>query len=134
MKIYRISILLFVFVAGLVACNQKSDLKSLKTFGNKSENKNENENVGKKGDVVGQESGFSRISFLGDTREAMSLPNSLREVSGLSYDASANGLIAHDDELAILYHIDFDKREIKSKEKIGDIGDYEGVEDRKSVV
>jgi len=59
---------------------------------------------------------------------SMELPNSLVEISGLSFDASANVLIGHDDELGILYFIDFEGKRIDSKLKIGDIGDYEGVE------
>jgi len=59
---------------------------------------------------------------------SMELPSYLLEISGLSYDASANVLIGHDDELGILYFIDFDGKRIESKLRIGDIGDYEGVE------
>jgi len=60
--------------------------------------------------------------------QSMQLPNELIEISGLTYDASANVLIGHDDELGILYFIDFDGKRIDSKLKIGDIGDFEGVE------
>ena len=60
--------------------------------------------------------------------KSMILPQYLVEISGLTFDASANMLIGHDDELAILYFIDFEAGKIESKLKIGNIGDYEGVE------
>lgn len=129
MNFLTCKVLLLSFSICFIACEQKSDLKSLKNLRpkkNKAQVTNaiESENSAKLSDKFGS----SKISELPDTKEVMELPNNLEEISGLSFDASANGLIAHDDELAILYNINFEKREIVSKQKIGDIGDYEGVE------
>lgn len=120
-------VLLFTLCFCFVACQQKSDLKSLKNLKPKNKKEVVDKETVDKG-VKESSVSSSKISFLPKTSEAMSLDNSLREISGLTFDASANGLIAHDDELAILHHIDFDGREVLSKEKIGNIGDYEGVE------
>lgn len=60
--------------------------------------------------------------------KTMRLPKSLDEISGLTFDASANVLIGHNDELGVLYNIDFESNKIDSEIKISDLGDYEGVE------
>lgn len=127
MNFIKFFILLFGF--SFFACQQGSDLKSLKTLKSKSKKEASVDSKVNSSEVNTEASISSwKISYLGKPSEAMSLSNDLREISGLTFDASANSLIAHDDELAILHHIDFDSREILRKEKIGNIGDYEGVE------
>jgi len=77
---------------------------------------------------VNKDSPMVHITKMPSIDQSMKLPSYLMEISGLTYDASANVLIGHDDELGILYFIDFEGKRIDSKLKIGDIGDYEGVE------
>lgn len=67
-------------------------------------------------------------SIMSKAEKTMILETDLREISGLTFDASANELIAHNDELGVLYRINFEDDEVVAKEKIGNIGDYEGVE------
>jgi len=123
MNILKYVILLLGLSICFIACQESSDLKSLKNL--KPKNKEEKKTSKKE---VDDAPGSPKIFKLPETSEEMNLPSYLREVSGLSFDASANGLIAHDDEVAILYNIDFDKKEIVSKEKIGGSGDFEGIE------
>lgn len=81
-----------------------------------------------KNEIAQESVGIKKNYEMPPIDKSMQLPNSLVEISGLTFDASANVLIGHDDELAILHFIDFEGNKIASKLKIGDIGDYEGVE------
>ena len=130
MNYLRSIVIIFGISIGLVSCVEPgSDLKKLNNLKpRKSKSETSVKEKGSEDGLQSEISANSRISRLPKTQEAMSLPNSLREISGLSFDASANGLIAHDDELAILYRINFEEREIVSEERIGSIGDFEGVE------
>ncbi|MEM9921153.1 MAG: SdiA-regulated domain-containing protein [Bacteroidota bacterium] len=56
------------------------------------------------------------------------LPKELREISGLSYDATKNELIAINDERAFIYRLNLDDCRVEGKADFGKKGDYEGVE------
>ncbi|GAF04440.1 SdiA-regulated domain-containing protein [Saccharicrinis fermentans] len=58
----------------------------------------------------------------------LTLPLTLSEISGLSYNPSNNTLLAVNDEQGLLYEIEPSSGKVLGKEKFGPSGDYEGIE------
>ena len=73
---------------------------------------------------------LSSVSSMYDVNAAdlvLSLPDELKEISGLSFEQTNNQFLANNDEEGFIYHLDMDGQIVK-KVDFGKDGDYEGIE------
>src|SRR5262245_6710053 len=86
--------------------------------------------------LAGNGSVLSRYSFDGDSLTQWELPKKLREISGLAMTPDGR-LLAHGDELGVVYQIDYDNGELIKAFALGDPtarDDFEGIAVQSNVV